>query len=114
VVDLSLLNEKRPALTKLLTENQDIGIRKIRAAEIGGGLYAWLYKNDKEWLVLNKPETVEKVQQRYVPDYPSWDLTNISLLNEILISYQNQHDQKRLSQHFFIKNSLALTQLKNI
>jgi hypothetical protein len=103
VVDRSLLNEKRAAWIKLLTENQDIGIKKIRAAEIGGGLYAWLYRNDKEWLTLNKPKTVEKVKKRYIPDYPSWDLANISLLNEMLISYQNQHDRKRLSQHFFIK-----------
>ena len=102
-VDSTLLEAKRKEWLDLLEKHSDLGVKQIRAANIGGGLYAWLYRNDKDWLMKNKPKVIAKVENRYEPDYLAWDNDNIKLLKALLTEQQANPERNRLSKHFFIK-----------
>jgi hypothetical protein len=51
----------------------------------------------------NKPKVTAKVENRYEPDYLSWDKDNIELLNTLLAEQLANPERNRLSKHFFIK-----------
>ncbi|WP_010179401.1 TnsD family Tn7-like transposition protein [Glaciecola sp. HTCC2999] len=103
VVESTLLEAKRKEWLELLEKHSDLGVKQIRAASIGGALYAWLYRNDPNWLMKNKPKVTAKVENRYEPDYLSWDKDNIELLNTLLAEQLANPERNRLSKHFFIK-----------
>lgn len=102
-IEPKLLEAKRKEWLELLEKYNDLGVKQIRVASIGGALYAWLYRNDKDWLMKNKPKVVAKVENRYAPDYHAWDKDNIERLNALLAEQNANPERNRLSKHFFIK-----------
>ncbi|MEQ1622533.1 MAG: TnsD family Tn7-like transposition protein [Methylococcales bacterium] len=87
----------------LLKQNPDVGIKGLRGLPSGGALYVWLYRNDKQWLMCNKPQFQPVIRARYETDYQHWDESNVAILISAHIALASQPNRPRLTQTQFIK-----------
>nr|WP_315476477.1 TnsD family Tn7-like transposition protein [uncultured Undibacterium sp.] len=86
-----------------LKKNPDVGIKELRGLPNGGALYAWLYRNDKQWLMCNKPQFEPAIRARYETDYQEWDESNVAFLISAYKALTSQSNRPRLTQALFIK-----------
>lgn len=94
---------KRNQWLAILAEN-NFQIKQTRA--LNKALYAWLYRNDREWLVKEH----EKYQNKYInsTDKYDWNKRDKKFVRELLTfknSVINNIDGARRSRNFWIKNS---------
>ena len=100
---LSEIPFKRNQWLAILAEN-NFQIKQTRA--LNKALYAWLYRNDKEWLVKEH----EKYQNKYInsTDKYDWNKRDKKFVKELLTfknSVIDNIDGARRSRNFWIKNS---------
>lgn len=95
---------QRELWLQLLKKNGKHGIKAIRSASPGGAIYAWLYRNDRAWLMMNKPSRIKKNDTVCQTDYGAWDRLNIVALETFKTVAIQDDKRKRLSSTFFIKH----------
>lgn len=93
----------RQAWRDLLKQNPDVGTKGLRTLPNGGALYAWLYRNDKQWLMFNRPQCSPLPRSRYKTDYEHWDKSNVEYLDSIYQNLVSKPNRIRLTQSQFIK-----------
>jgi hypothetical protein len=57
----------------MLKRYPSAGVKELRSIECGGAIYSWLYRNDKNWLMSNRPRRKVNVQSHYTVNYSDWD-----------------------------------------
>ena len=95
--------EQRTAWLGLCKKHPDAGVKSLRKIQNGARLYAWLYRNDINWLRSNTPVAQRSNLKRYHKDYISWDKQNIVLLKSILKNIKVLKKRPRASKAYFIK-----------
>lgn len=79
------------------------GVKELRNTERGGAIYAWLYRNDKNWLMSNRPSRKVTAQSHYVVNYDDWDEKNVEYLDSVYEEMVSASDRRRLTRTLFIK-----------
>lgn len=98
----ALTKSKRNLWLRLLEKFRGRGVKTIRSSSPGGAVYAWLYRNDRAWLMANRPlRSRENVGQK--TDYLSWDQQNVETLKEFKDSTHRGSTRRRFSKTFYIK-----------
>ena len=103
IVSECAINEYRTKWINIKEENPNVGVKVLRRIRDGGATYAWLFKHDKDWLMLNRPVIQSTSNVHYRINYKCWDINNLSLLE---LTYQNMisiENRKRLTRSRFIK-----------
>tara|TARA_B100000929_G_scaffold277613_1_gene253182 strand:+ start:422 stop:1951 length:1530 start_codon:yes stop_codon:yes gene_type:complete len=95
--------EYRSSWVRMLRRHPSAGVKELRSIESGGAIYSWLYRNDKNWLMSNKPRRKVNVQSHYVVDYSDWDAKNVEHLKSVYEGMANARYRPRLSRTRFIK-----------
>lgn len=95
--------EQRSAWLDLCKKYPEIGVKALRKIRSGARLYAWLYRNDINWLRSNTLSAQRSNLKRYQKDYASWDKQNIVLLKLILKNIQLLKKRPRASKAYFMK-----------
>lgn len=95
--------EKRSTWLNILAQNNGCGIKIIRKTPPGGAVYAWLYRNDRAWLMANRPHRVRKDGKGCQVDYASWDQETVATLKELKLALNKTQDRQRLSRTYYIK-----------
>jgi hypothetical protein len=101
-IPYALTQAKRQAWVEILKQNSGCEIGKIRSTSPSGAIYSWLYRNDRGWLMENRPPRV-KVPSRYQVDYTTWDEQNIDNLESYKAAALKDESRQRLSRTFLIK-----------
>ncbi len=99
----SLIQKKRYEWLSLLEKKNGVGIKAIRAEYPGDALYAWFYRNDRQWLMNHRPSKVIQINNHYRADYKKWDDKNLVLLIQCITDYKDKSIRPRLSRTFLIK-----------
>lgn len=87
----------------LVKNNDGMGIKELRRTVNGGGLYAWLYRHDYNWLERHKPARKAVNIRRKRVNYQEWDEQNIKLLKSVLNKFSGLDKRPQLTRTFFIK-----------
>ena len=88
---------------KLIEGNPAWGVKKIRTLSSGNRVYAWLYRNDRDWLISNSPREDKSTMRRKAVDYQDWDSKIVTTLEAIYAELVNSQDRPRLTQNYLIK-----------
>jgi hypothetical protein len=96
--------EKRRAMWKMLhKENPKAGVKALRKLKRGGATYAWLYRNDLQWLKAHKPKLKTSDAGLSSVDYDAWDNANVEFLEKCCHTMRLSTNRERLSRNRFIK-----------
>lgn len=79
------------------------GIKKLRMTDDGGAIYAWLYRNDRQWLLDHKPSRKRPKSTTKV-NYEKWDEALVKMLEKIKADALKISDRPRLSTSYLIKS----------
>ena len=79
------------------------GVKELRSTECGGAIYAWLYRNDKSWLMSNRPKRKVNSQSHYAVNYRDWDAKNVAHLESVYEVMANVRNRPRLTRTRIIK-----------
>ncbi|MCO1336619.1 TnsD family transposase [Microbulbifer sp. OS29] len=107
------VKQHRQLWLNFLDKHKSLGIKNIRKTPGGGALYSWLYRNDYQWLMNNRPKYRPENQLHYKADCREWDKYNVITLNKIHKDLSFKPKRCRLTKTFLLKNYLVLIQLKN-
>ena len=101
----SLLDIRRKRLEWLLLNRKHRypGVKTIRALPLGGSLYAWLYRHDRNWLMTSLPKQKSKTTSHYTVDYEKWDLSIVTELKRYWQKTIKRPERKRLSQNHLLR-----------
>lgn len=88
---------------KLIADNSSLGVKKLRTLSSGGRVYAWLYRNDRDWLMFNSPKEEKSTMRRKAVDYQNWDSKNVTTLDAIYAELVQSQERPRLTQSYLIK-----------
>ena len=77
------IKKHRNEWLKLISDNAGYGVKKLRRLSSGGRIYAWLYRNDRSWLIQHCPAREISSKSLRVVDYPDWDRRNIIALGSV-------------------------------
>lgn len=87
----------------LVKQNPDVGVKVLRSLPGGGALYAWMYRNDKQWLMSHRPQYQPVSVAHYKTDYQHWDERNVIFLESAYKEMVSQSNRLRLSKSRLIK-----------
>jgi hypothetical protein len=96
-------DEYRSSWVAMLKRHPSTGVKELRCIECGGAIYSWLYRNDKNWLMSNKPRRKVNAQSHYIANYCDWDTKNVEHLESVYESMANAPNRMRLTRTRFIK-----------
>lgn len=99
----NLVPEYRARWIDMLKRYPSAGVKQLRSIECGGAIYSWLYRNDKNWLMSNKPRRKVNTQGHYVVNYDDWDDKNVEHLESVYKEMVNEPIRPRLTRTGFIK-----------
>ena len=88
---------------KLVAVNPDCGVKKLRRLNSRGRIYAWLYRNDYQWLMTHCPAKEASFESHRVVDYPAWDSKNVSLLTSSYAEFFQLESRPRLTTSHLIQ-----------
>ena len=97
------VSEYRARWLDMLKRHPSAGVKELRGIESGGAIYSWLYRNDKNWLMSNRPRRKVNAQSHYVINYSDWDAKNVELLESVYAGMANARNRPRLTRTRFIK-----------
>ena len=97
------VSEYRLSWVDMLKRHPSAGVKELRGIESGGATYSWLYRNDKNWLMSNRPRRKVNAQSHYVVNYSDWDAKNIEHLDSVYGEIASAPDRRRLTRTLFIK-----------
>jgi hypothetical protein len=104
--------KKRKQWKDVCSQNQQQGVNWLRKQENIGALYAWLYRNDREWLLNNTPQPVKVTVASTKVDWGKRDRELFESL-ELLDSEQSKaYFRFRKSKTWFIRHSDAKATLE--
>ncbi|MGH1461873.1 MAG: TnsD family Tn7-like transposition protein [Neptuniibacter sp.] len=103
VVTRREINEHRKSWKNLVDQYPSVGVKVLRSTKCGGAIYAWLYRNDKQWLMSNRPCKILANNGHYTADYQKWDDDNVALLEHIYFEMTSVSNRQRLTRTRFIK-----------
>ncbi|MFY0678393.1 MAG: TniQ family protein [Neptuniibacter sp.] len=103
VVTRREIKEHRKSWKGLVNQHPSAGVKELRSTKCGGAIYAWLYRNDKQWLMSNRPCKILTNNGNYTADYQKWDEGNVALLENIYVEMTNVPSRQRLTSTRFIK-----------
>lgn len=93
------IDEHRRRWKSFIYENPDIGVKELRGMACGGAIYAWLYRNDREWLMSNRPAVKKTNIKKYNrSNYENWDIYNLTLLDSIYSGMVGAANRKRITR----------------
>lgn len=95
--------EYRSSWVGMLKRHPSAGVKELRCIESGGAIYSWLYRNDKNWLMSNKPRRKVNAQSHYIVNYSDWDAKNVEHLESVYEGMANVRNRPRLTRTRFIK-----------
>lgn len=99
----SEIKAHRNEWVKLMAEHPDCGVKKLRKLNLGGRVYAWLYRNDYPWLMRHCPEKEIAIECLRDVDYPSWDRENVNALATIYENVVQVEGRPRLTASHLIQ-----------
>lgn len=79
------------------------GVKFARKSSNGGGLYAWLYRHDKDWLLNSLPQRKAKPIHQQKVDYGHWDADVVDELEQYWQSSLHNPKRQRLSQNHLLR-----------
>jgi hypothetical protein len=97
------IRKKRLEWLLLHRKHRYPGVKTIRALPLGGSLYTWLYRHDRNWLMTSLPRQKSKTMGHYTVDYEKWDLAVVSELKRYLQKTIKSPERKRLSQNHLLR-----------
>lgn len=97
------VGEYRSSWVDMLKRYPSAGVKELRSIECGGAIYSWLYRNDKNWLMSNRPRRKVNAQSHYVVNYDDWDAKNVEHLESVYEGMANARSRPRLTRSRFIK-----------
>jgi len=97
------VKQHRQLWLNFLDKHKSLGVKNIRLIPGGGALYSWLYRNDYQWLMNNRPKYRPESQLHYKADYREWDKYNVITLNKVHKDLSLKPKRCRLTKTFFIK-----------
>ncbi|WP_018416537.1 TnsD family Tn7-like transposition protein [Teredinibacter turnerae] len=97
------IKDYRERWGELLKQNPSLGVKALRSLEGGGRIYAWLYRNDKQWLMSNRPSKISKRNHHHTADYKKWDESNVVFLESAYKKMMRVRNRPRLTSTRFIK-----------
>ena len=95
--------EYKQSWVDMLKRYPSAGVKELNSTERGGAIYAWLYRNDKDWLISNRPSRKVTAQSHYAVKYDDWDEKNIEYLDSVYREMASGLDRRRLTRTLFIK-----------
>lgn len=112
---LNIRREKaRMEWTNLLKSNAALGSKFLRS--LSPSTYAWLYRNDREWLVLNAPERISQLPENRKS--VNWDERDFVLAQEVehvaLEIQLNIGSKKMMLWHLYQKIPELKAKLSNL
>ncbi|TVP13684.1 TnsD family Tn7-like transposition protein [Shewanella sp. KCT] len=93
----------RDEWVKLMAEHPDCGVKKLRKLNLGGRVYAWLYRNDYSWLMRHCPEKEIAIESLRDVDYSRWDRENVNALTAIYENVVQVEGRPRLTASHLIQ-----------
>ncbi len=99
------VKKHRKEWASICKKNPTKGIKWLRHEGNAAGIYAWLYRNDREWLQSNSPE---RIKATFFCNRVNWEQRDKSLLKNLLILEARAHVESvnfRKSKAWYIKNS---------
>lgn len=99
----SEVNAHRASWNTIVNQHPGVGVKALRGIERGSAIYAWLYRNDKQWLMSNRPRKKVVSSNHYTADYQNWDECNVALLESIYGDMSCAPNRQRLTRARFIK-----------
>ena len=103
IATMNEINEHRAGWIDMLNQYPDAGVKALRSMDHGGAIYAWLYRNDRQWLMFNSPAKIIPRNNHYTIDYQNWDESNVAFLESTYDEMATAPNRKRLSRARFIK-----------
>ena len=97
------IKSHRDEWKKLIEDNPAWGVKKIRSLSSGNRIYAWLYRNDRDWLMFNSPKEDKSTMRRKAVDYQDWDSKNVITLDSVYVELVQSQERPRLTQSYLIK-----------
>lgn len=79
------------------------GIKAIRKLPLGGALYVWLYRHDREWLMSSLPRQKPTSTGHHKVDYKQWDQQVINQLQHYFCNAKKRSERERLSRTHLLK-----------
>jgi len=98
----SNIEDHRNSWLDLVRQNPEVGTKGLRGFSGGGALYAWLYRNDRQWLMSHRPHYQPVNNAHYKTDYQHWDEKNVALLEYAYKELKCQSGRFRLTRTRFI------------
>ena len=95
--------EYRYSWVDMLKRHPSAGVKELRSTERGGAIYAWLYRNDRSWLMSNRPKRKVNSQSHYAVNYRDWDAKNVAHLESVYEVMANVRNRPRLTRTRIIK-----------
>nr|WP_278346230.1 TnsD family Tn7-like transposition protein [Alteromonas macleodii] len=95
--------EYRYSWVDMLKRHPSAGVKELRSTERGGAIYAWLYRNDRSWLMSNRPKRKVNSQSHYAVNYRDWDAKNVAHLESVYKVMANVRNRPRLTRTRIIK-----------
>ncbi|WP_100642545.1 TnsD family Tn7-like transposition protein [Alteromonas facilis] len=95
--------EYRSIWVDMLKRYPSAGVKELRSIESGGATYAWLYRNDKNWLMSNRPRRKVTAQSHYVVNYNDWDAKNVEHLESVYEGMATGPNRPRLTRTRLIR-----------
>ncbi|MEW9799491.1 TnsD family Tn7-like transposition protein [Alteromonas sp. CYL-A6] len=93
----------RSSWVDMLKRYPRAGVKELRGAERGGAIYAWLYRNDKSWLMSNRPRRKVNAQSHYAVNYSDWDAKNVAHLESVYEGMANVPNRPRITRTRLIR-----------
>ncbi|WP_414828954.1 TnsD family Tn7-like transposition protein [Alteromonas sp. H39] len=93
--------EYRSRWVGMLKRHPSAGVKELRCIE--GAIYSWLYRNDKNWLMSNRPIRKVNAQTPFVVNYSDWDAKNVAHLESVYEGMANVRNRPRLTRTLLIK-----------
>ena len=98
------LENERQKWILICRENKSKGVKWIRTEGGGAANYAWLYRNDREWLIANTPEKVKSTILNRV-DWHERDQQTLEALKQLEKKFSGMDLNTRMTKAWFIKNT---------
>jgi hypothetical protein len=99
--------KKRKQWKDICSQNQHQGVKWLRQQENIGALYAWLYRNDRNWLLDNTPQPVKVTVANTKVDWEKRDRELLASLEVLDSKKSREYFRFRKSKTWFIRHSEA-------
>ena len=81
--------------------NQGLGVKELRSKNPGRAAYAWLYRNDRDWLMAHRPQRAA-ISHHFSTDYCTWDKQVLDSLQAVYKEKKPISERQRLSRTYLI------------